>query len=241
MHDIVHDIAAGLILDSGPHYHEYEPGLFIKEPWNAASSVFFLVPVFYWVWKLRGRYKEHAHITFMLPFLFLNGIGSTMFHALRGYDEWLFLDFAPAALMSLFVAGYLWNKLIRKVWLTVVVLIALNALRVLFFVGIELKDDLVANVNYLITGIMFLIPIIVILVRTKGYKWHLVVLTALFLGGALLFRYLDHPRPNLIEPMGTHFLWHVTSALAVFSLGWYLFRIRHINISEPFNDQVINN
>src|SRR5690606_23513543 len=151
--------------------------MMIKEPWNAASSVFFLVPVVYWIWRLRGQYREYAHITFMLPFLALNGIGSTMFHALRGYDEWLILDWAPAALMSLFVAGYLWNQVIRKVRLTILVIIALNALRFPIFASGAIPKGNAVNINYFLTGLMFLIPIGVVLIRTKGYKWHLVVLT----------------------------------------------------------------
>ena len=74
------------IRDSGPFYHEFHADAFIKEPWNAYSSLFFLVPVIFWVWKLRGQYRENLIITLMLPLLFLNGIGSTLYHAFRAAD-----------------------------------------------------------------------------------------------------------------------------------------------------------
>ena len=50
--------AREMIQDSGPWYHEFHGEANIKEPWNAFSSLFFLVPVFYWVWRLHGEYRK---------------------------------------------------------------------------------------------------------------------------------------------------------------------------------------
>ena len=105
-----------LIQDSGPLYHEFHADEWIKEPWNAFSSLFFLVPVLFWLWKLRGQYKKHMIITILLPLLFLNGLGSTLYHAFRSSDLFMILDGLPASLMSLTLSLYMWKRVGSKWW-----------------------------------------------------------------------------------------------------------------------------
>ena len=95
--------------------------------------------------------------------------------------------------------------------------------------------DLAVNIGYLLIGLSISIPSVIFLIRTKFYKGHLLILTFIILGMALLFRTLDYPTPNPFPellPQGTHFLWHITSALAVFSLGFYLKYIKDLKLSK---------
>jgi hypothetical protein len=216
-----------LISDSGPWYHEFHADAFIKEPWNAYSSLFFLVPVIFWFWKLRGQYCEYLIITLLLPLLFLNGIGSTLYHAFRSSQLMLLLDWLPASLMNLILVYYLWYKLIYKKALAVFMVLAFYAVAflVMNFLGSSL-GDLAINISYLLVGLALIIPFIIYLKRTHFKNGYLVLLTFIFLGLALLFRTLDYPTSNpwpSLLPMGTHFLWHITSSLAVFTLGFYFF------------------
>ncbi len=48
----------GLLPDGGGYYAETNPQNFVLEPWNAVSSLAFLVPVIYYMVKLKGRYRE---------------------------------------------------------------------------------------------------------------------------------------------------------------------------------------
>ena len=91
------------------------------------------------------------------------------------------------------------------------------------------------TLGYLLIGASILLPSFIFLFKTKFYKWQLLIITFIILGIALLFRSLDHPTPNPfpeILPQGTHFLWHITSALAVFTLGYYLMFIRNVNLRD---------
>jgi len=218
------------ILDSGPTYHEFQFDSWIHEPWNALSSLFFLVPVIFWIWQLRGQYLRYPMITLFLPLLFLNGIGSAIYHAFRASELALLLDWLPAFIMNLMLSWYLWNKVLKKPFLSaLMVLLFITAAILTMLAFAPLLGGLAANIGYLMIGMCLLIPSAIYLIRTKFFKGHLLILTFIILGIALTFRSLDYPTPNPFPdflPQGTHFLWHITSALAVFTLGFYFKYIR---------------
>lgn len=222
--------------DNGPFYTEFLDQV-LREPWNAASSIFFLVPVFYWVWKLRGQYRKHMIITALLPLLFLNGIGSTVYHAYRAHNFWLFLDAFPALIMMLILGAYFWTR-ITGTWKKGILIIPIAiSIMVIVFGLLNLPGNLRPNLAYTLNGLMFIgIPVGIIMKRTQFYKWKLMAWTALFLITAVVCRTLDDPTaedaiqfPDWLS-QGTHFLWHVVSAFAVFSLGWYLYYLRDKNV-----------
>ncbi len=216
-HDFIHD--------RGPLYHEFHAHSLIKEPWNAFSSLFFLVPVFFWIWKIRGNYRKYWVITLLLPLLFMNGVGSTLYHAFRSSQLVLLLDWMPAFIMNLFLAWYMWNKVTKKPVVSVIAVIAFYALAIFSVFSLrQYIQEMAANIGYLFIGLSLMLPSFIHLLRTRFYKWHLLFLSFLFLGIALVFRSLDHPTPNPFPellPQGTHFLWHIVSAFAVFTLGFY--------------------
>lgn len=224
------------IHDSGPVYHEFVYDAFIKEPWNAFSSLFFLVPVIFWLWKIRGKYKTYPMITVLLPLLFLNGIGSTFYHAFRNSELMLLLDWVPPFIMNLFLMWYFWNKVIRKPFVAVLLVVGSLSITILvmFFFARNLGAQ-AANMGYFMIGLSLFIPIVTYLFRSNFYGWYLLVITFVILALALLFRSMDYPTPNPfphILPQGTHFLWHVTSAFAVFSLGYYFKKTRDRELSD---------
>jgi hemolysin III len=227
-----------VIRDSGPFYHEFHADAFIKEPWNAYSSLLFLAPAIYWTWRLRGQYRENMIITVMLPLLYMNGIGSTLYHAFRASDIWLFLDGVPAMLLGVILSGYMWTKVLRSRWKAVVTVILFYAAGIAAVFALQpVFGDAVVNLSYLFTSLCFLVPVIIFVVRTRFYKWHLLFVTFLFLGLALLFRSLDYPTPNPFPellPQGTHFLWHIMSAPAVITLGYYLFYTKNLQPGKKF-------
>lgn len=218
------------ILDSGPLYHEFHYDAWIHEPWNAISSLFFLVPVIFWLWKLRGKYRTYPMISLFLPLLFLNGIGSATYHAFRASDLALLLDWLPAFIMNLLLSWYMWNKVLRRPVISALMVIGFIFTAIVAIASFApLLGDLAVNLGYLLIGMCILIPSVIYLFRTNFFQWHLLALTFLILGVALLFRSLDYPTPNPfpeLMPQGTHFLWHITSALAVFTLGFYFKHVR---------------
>lgn len=89
--------------DHGPIYRETtDLSLFIVEPWNAWSSLTFLIPAFVFLWQLRGQYASYAFfVYFCSPMLILGGLGSTFFHAFRSSGWLLAMDVLPIVLLVL--------------------------------------------------------------------------------------------------------------------------------------------
>ncbi|UKN02363.1 hypothetical protein K6119_02360 [Paracrocinitomix mangrovi] len=227
-----------LILDPGPFYHEFHHESWLREPWNAISSMFFFIPIIFWIYKLRGRYKENLIIVAILPLLFLNGLGSTLFHAFRTEDLFFFLDVMPASAMSLTLSVYLWTKLVKRWYLGLAIVLGFYVLAyftIRLFMQFEGMEEMAPNFGYFFVGASFFAPILIILGRTKFYHLRLVVLTFLFLGLALACRASDYPTPNPFPdllPQGTHFMWHIFSAFAVFTMGYYIYFINKINLRD---------
>ena len=216
------------ILDSGPIYAEtlHMHGDVIIEPWNAISSIAIALPALYWGWRLRKDLRKYWFIALCMPFLFLNGLGSTLFHATRSSNFLLFMDFLPAAIVTLMVSIFLWAKAVRK-WYWVLVAIVIST--VLRFGVMSLTDPpLSINLGYAVGGITFLVPLVILLVRMKGKGTGLIVATILSFCFALLFREADAWNPPIL-PMGTHFLWHIATGVGGFLLGSYLYLL----ISNP--------
>jgi len=215
------------IFDHGPMYNEFVHGTLIHEPWNAYSSLCFFIPVIFWLIYLRGKYRTYGIITALLPLLFLNGLGSTLFHAFRASNWFLLLDWLPAALMTLILSIYFWHRITHKVWKAIGVVLGFYALAFTMVKVLSQQTGLSGpSIGYFFTGAAFLVPVIIDLKRNQWKHAGLYLLSLLFLVLALLFRILDYPTPNPFTwlPQGTHFLWHVTSSLAVFTLGFYIYK-----------------
>jgi len=220
------------IFDHGPMYNEFVHDVLIHEPWNAYSSLCFFIPVIFWLIYLRGKYRTYGIITALLPLLFLNGLGSTLFHAFRASNWFLLLDWLPAALMTLILSIYFWHRITHKVWKAIGVVLGFYALAFTMVKVLSQQTGLSGpSIGYFFTGAAFLVPVIIDLKRNQWKHAGLYLLSLLFLVLALFFRILDYPTPNPFAwlPQGTHFLWHVTSSLAVFTLGFYIYKTTNEN------------
>ena len=215
------------IFDHGPMYNEFVHDAVIHEPWNAYSSLFFFIPVIFWLIYLRGQYRTYGIITALLPVLFLNGLGSTLFHAFRASNWFLLLDWLPAALMTLMLSIFFWYRITQTVWKAIGVVCGFYALAFTMVKVLSQHTGLSGpSIGYFFTGAAFLVPVLIDLKRNEWKHAGLYVVSLFFLVLALLFRILDYPTPNPFPwlPQGTHFLWHVMSSLAVFTLGFYIYK-----------------
>ncbi len=218
-----------VIKDDGPIYNEFVHDATVHEPWNAYSSLFFFIPILFWIWRLKGHYHQHKIIVAVLPLLFLNGLGSTLFHAFRNQSIFLFLDSVPASLMSITLSIYFWTKIVRRWYYGLAIVTAFYTTAIFITLGlasIKSVSSFAPNIAYSFVGITLFLPIILLLFRMKFRFAVFPILTALFLLLALFFRILDYPTTNPFPdllPQGTHFLWHIFSSFAVFSLGFFIF------------------
>lgn len=208
--------------DQGPVYRETtDLSLFIVEPWNAWSSLTFLIPACFFLWQLRGRFNQHAFIVyFCVPLLILGGFGSTFFHAFRSSRWLLLLDVLPIVLLVLGISVWMWLKVLpRKIWLLPILLVffGLSFLLTRVLAG---QDGISAG--YIVRGTMLLLPCYLFL-RRSGFRN-----AGLFSGAvasfamALVFRFTDDKIQIGFMPWGTHWLWHVSTAIGAYFLGEYL-------------------
>ncbi|MGQ3015543.1 MAG: hypothetical protein ACT6QS_17640 [Flavobacteriales bacterium] len=208
-------------LDGGLIYRETHPENFLVEPWNAFSSLAFLIPALLFVIQLWPQRKTYGFlIYYCAPLLILGGIGSTLYHAFRS-SVWLtFMDFMPIIILTLGVSIYMWRIVLGK-WLTTVIL-------TLIFIGLTLfsmrfldGQDRV-NSSYFLRGTFMFLPMLLHAIRSKGAGIGYFSGALLLFVLALLCRYVDEKTTLDIMPQGTHFLWHIFCAAGAWFMGLYL-------------------
>jgi hemolysin III len=212
--------------DGGPVYHETDLNQFFVEPWNAISSMTFLIPVFYLLYHLRGRYREYAFLIFWAaPLMAIGGLGSTLYHAFRASRFFLFMDVLPIAILTLSISIYFWNKVLPN-WKYVVLVIATSI--ILRFAAFGLVQGHAAiNLSYFITGLMIFLPALIFLFQTRFFEVRFLIFSAIFLIAALFFRYADDWETHVFSA-GTHWLWHIFTSAGAFALTLYLIRIKDV-------------
>ncbi len=222
--------------DGAPPYRETNLSFFIVEPWNAISSLTFLIPVIYWFYKLRGRYKEYLFISFAMPLLLLGGLGSTLFHAFRNSRYLLMMDVLPILVLTLCLSIYFWYHLVHKWEYTLVIISS-------FFLGnlltwYYIPSPYSTNISYFIRGVMMFLPCTLLLYKTNFYgAFHIITAITLFIL-ALVFRQLDSEIAFYGLPMGTHWLWHISTAVGAGFLAEYLFRFANYQKTDLILDNM---
>jgi len=231
-----------VLADGGPIYSETNTKFFIVEPYNAISSLAYLFPAFYWFVKLKGDYKKYPFLIACLPLLLLGGIGSTLYHAFRTSSFLLFLDVFPVAIVTFMVSIYFWVKILKRWWYVFFVIIPFIFARYFVFTilsshtdfGFNATRQTAINISYFISGVMIFLPALILLLKNRFKNFiPLVTSCVLFILG-LLFREID--TWNSILPMGTHWLWHISTAAGGYFLGEYLFKLRSL---EMHTDPII--
>jgi len=229
MHFLLEQILS--VPDGGPVYRETtDLSLFIVEPWNAYSSLTFLIPAFIFLWQLRGRYAKYAFLVyFCSPMLILGGLGSTFFHAFRTSTWLLVMDVLPIVLLTVGISIWMWLKVLPKKVLVLPIFIAFIGLTVLSGYFLNGQDRISAG--YFVRGVMLFLPCFLFLRKTH-FKHSLMFFGAvLFFILALVFRFADEKTSISFMPWGTHWLWHVSTAVGGYFLGEYL--IRNTKSADP--------
>lgn len=210
--------------DHGPIYRETtDLSQLIVEPWNAFSSLTFLIPAFIFLWQLRGQYNRYAFLVyFCSPMLILGGLGSTFFHAFRSSGWLLFMDVAPIVLLTIGISIWMWLKVLSKKVLIVPILVAFVGLSFLSMAFLDGQDQISAS--YFVRGIMMFLPCFLFLLKTS-FRHSAFFFSAVFCFVlALIFRFADEKVTIAFMPWGTHWLWHVSTAVGGYFWGEYLIR-----------------
>lgn len=211
--------------DGGGLYAETNLHNFIVEPWNALSSLLFLIPAIYWFLRIKGNVKDNLFIAWCVPLLLLGGTGSTLFHAFRSSNWLMQLDVLPIVILTLSVGAFLWHKLVKKWYITLAIVALSFTLRKLAS-GFGFFPGQGANISYAISGITIFLPALIILYRTRYFKVISLIASVILFGAGLFFRAADMWYTDTL-PIGTHFLWHACTAAGAYFLADYLYHLHH--------------
>lgn len=219
--------------DFGPIYKETDLSHWLAEPWNAFSSLTFWIPVFYYAWKVKDEYKKYAFLVSCMPFLFIGGLGSTLFHAFRKYPVFLYMDWMPIMVLSLMITVYFWHEVLRSWIATIGLLAGTFLLRWIIFAVLEpykLPRNAFINLNYTITALIVAIPLLMLLIKHKGRYLFWLIGSGVGFALAITFRVID--RQQEVLSIGTHWLWHVWCAVGAFCLAEYLYRYQREKLAQ---------
>lgn len=156
--------------DGGPIYKEtVDLSQYIVEPWNAYSSLTFLIPAFFFLWQLRGQYTRYAFLVYYCsPMLILGGLGSTFFHGFRSSSWLLWMDVLPIVFLTLGISIWMWLKVLHNKIYLVPILLIFGLFSYLSWKFLNGQDAISAS--YFIRGIMLFLPCFLFLQKTKFYK-----------------------------------------------------------------------
>jgi hypothetical protein len=208
--------------DSGPLYTETNLSNFIVEPWNAATSLAFLLPAIYWAYFLRKDYKEYWFLIYCSILLFIGGTGSTLFHALRSSKFLITLDFLPMAIATFSICIYFWHKLLKKWHWVLLIVLPFFALRYLIFNHLGHHNSI--NASYFLSGVLFFIPLLLLLFKNDWQNSTFALASLVSFVVSLFFRQIDAYDPPLFS-IGTHFLWHLFGALGAHFIAVYIYKL----------------
>ncbi|PKP50022.1 MAG: hypothetical protein CVT92_14720 [Bacteroidetes bacterium HGW-Bacteroidetes-1] len=178
-----------------------------------------IFPALVWFWYLRRERQSTWFLFFSVALVFLGGLGSTLFHAFRLSPVFLMMDVIPSAILTIAIAIYFWLKVLKKRWHILLVFIPVFTIRFLLFRS--LPSHIGINVSYVFSGLLIFVPLLIELYRSNFFKWVSVVMVLFSFGTAILFRQLDTHHWNYF-PQGTHFLWHLFSAVGSYYMLDYL-------------------
>ena len=206
--------------DGGPIYTETNLNQIIVEPWNAVSAFLFLLVVLYWAFKLKGQYRQHLFLAYVLPVLAIGGTGGTVYHAFRYSELFLLMDWVPILILCLSAGFYFLMKALNSWKPAVLITIGIFLLERTVF---EIFSPRIAtNVSYIVLASFVLLPTWLMLHKKAYFQGKYVGYALLAFMMAIFFRIAD--RWEWL-PMGTHFLWHTFGALACYLMMRYLYAL----------------
>jgi hypothetical protein len=223
----------GRLPDGGPRYVETPldptaPGApFVAEPWNTVTASLFIWIALAWFWRLRGRYREFPFLVSCMPILLAGGIGGTLFHGTRASFYFFLLDVIPISLLGLAGAMYMAFRYFgrRRAWLLVGLVVFYGAMNRLFFSMLgPMNRQLSINLSYASLAAVVLIPIALVLWRSRFRHGKWVVLGLFSFSMAWFFRLLDQYSAEYLT-MGSHWLWHTFGAISTAAMIQYFYLV----------------
>ena len=227
-------IKNGRMPDWGPLYTETPPdpfspdAPFVAEPWNTVTATFFVFIALAFVWRVRGRYQDFPFLTACMPILLAGAIGGVLFHGTRTRVAYFLLDVVPISLLglagSLFMAYRLWGRRSWTYFLPGVGLFYIVVNRVLFRAIAPVNAQWSVNLSYAALALVVLLPIALVLWRTRFRHGGWVVAGVISFAMAWCFRLVDREIGSTL-PMGSHWLWHTFGAISTALVIQFFYKV----------------
>ena len=231
--------------DGGPRYKETPPdptAVPVAEPFNAVTASFFVLIVAFWFWRLWGRFGRFPFLTACMPILLAGGIGGTLYHAFRTQRVWFLMDVIPISVLGVAGAVYLTVRLGRALGPWKVLAVAVGLIAVYLFVNGVLfrmvlrpgNPNLTVNLSYASLALILLLPLGVVLVRTRFRHGGWVATALASFAVAWFCRLVDGGTYDPLA-MGTHWLWHTFGAITTLAITeyFYLLELERVDAREP--------
>jgi hemolysin III len=210
-------------IDWGPIYKETLYGRWPVEPWNTATTLFFLVFVIYWSLKIKNNWREHLLLTMCLPVVFVGFIGGFLYHSFRDNKVWLLLDWGPIMLTALICCTYYWRTLVPS-WKLSLFLTFVPLAFVLIVLKTILPQYLFMSLGYPLLACLVLTPLFLSLRKRRSNDLRYLLYAVVCVSLAITLRFLDKTSAMNFLPMGSHFLWHTLGALTCHYFAAFNFR-----------------
>ncbi len=221
------------LADGGPLYAETDLTRPIAEPFNALSALVFLAIALMWFWRLRANSHRHPFLVFCVVLLWIGGLGGTLYHGTRASRWFHLMDVVPIAAICISVGAYLWGRLLRRrTWWTPMGILTPMLVPIPWAYW-QLPNQIAVSASYLVFAAIVLIPLGLTLKRAhfRHAVWVFAALGLFGIGWA--FRVVDSFHFTLHWlPMGSHWLWHLFSAGAVFCLLQYFYEFSRSSARE---------
>lgn len=197
---------------------------FFAEPLNAISNIAFIfagLGIYRLLTKNRIQQVEFKAVLILILFL---GFGSFLWHATRN-SYTLILDVVPAALSFavityIFLRNLIGNKLLA-------LSIALLLLPTRFFISSFAPTDIISSlIRNLINATTFFLIILLSFRKYGKIAFEGLVVLTVYLA-AIIMRIVDLQVCQTF-PLGTHFLWHILDALAVYLVIKFIIKLGYI-------------
>jgi hypothetical protein len=162
-----------------------------------------------------------------MPILLAGGIGGTLYHATRLSRFFFLLDVVPISALGLagavFMAIRYWGG--RGWWFVPAVAVFYAAVNRLFFAVImPANNQLAINLSYASLAVVVLIPIGLVLHRTRFRYGGWVVAGVISFAIAWFFRLVDRKIATELA-MGSHWLWHTFGAITTALIIEYFYLV----------------
>lgn len=199
-------------VDWGPIYKETIYGRWPVEPWNTATTFFFLIFVIYWSFKIKKVWREQILLTLCLPVIAVGFVGGFLYHSCRNNPLWLILDWGPIVLSALICCLFYWRTIFSS-WYLSAAATFLPLIVVIFTLSVALPRYLFLSLGYPLLAVCILTPLFISLRNKKKEELKNLFAAVVCVTMAITLRFLDKTHATDFLPMGSHFLWHTMGAL----------------------------